>query len=179
MKQILEPLARISGVRIAALVTPDGVPMAVHGTSVQPGQQADEEVAVLAALATGWVGDVNRATAPLSWDAPRHLVLRATRGTLVAMQAPGALLLLVLEGGMGAEELRPPTEAAVARMQRHLKAVTNRSASSAPASNSVPEEPAGIFPARFDARTADQAPEGEVTEGLATSENGVPELERE
>ncbi|MBM3992016.1 MAG: roadblock/LC7 domain-containing protein, partial [Planctomycetes bacterium] len=36
MKEVLEPLAAIPGVRIALLVTPDGVPMAFCGRSCGP-----------------------------------------------------------------------------------------------------------------------------------------------
>lgn len=121
MKHILEPLARIAGVRTAALITTDGVPITVQGRAAPRGGGESGELDALAALAAAWVAEVNRATAPLAWDAPRHLVLRAVRGTLVAMQAPGALLVVVLESGASAEELRLPMEAAVGRMLRHLR----------------------------------------------------------
>jgi predicted regulator of Ras-like GTPase activity (Roadblock/LC7/MglB family) len=121
VKHILEPLARIAGVRTAALITNDGVPITVQGRAAPRGGGEAGELDALAALAAGWVGEINRATAPLAWDAPRHLVLRAVRGTLVAMQAPGALLVVVLESGSSAEELRMPMEAAVGRMLRHLR----------------------------------------------------------
>jgi predicted regulator of Ras-like GTPase activity (Roadblock/LC7/MglB family) len=123
VKHILEPLAKITGVRTAALVTNDGVPITMQGRSVHAASDA-ATVDALAALAAGWVGEVNRATAPLAWDAPRHLVLRAVRGTLVAMQAPGALLVVVLDSGASAEDLRLPMEAAVGRMLRHLRQPT-------------------------------------------------------
>ncbi|MBL8861802.1 MAG: roadblock/LC7 domain-containing protein [Planctomycetes bacterium] len=131
MKHILEPLVKIAGVRTAALITNDGVPITVHGRAAPRVGAEGTELDALAALAAGWVGEINRATAPLAWDAPRHLVLRAVRGTLVAMQAPGALLVVVLESGASAEEVRLPMEAAVGRMLRHLRQPAVARASSA------------------------------------------------
>ena len=148
MKHVLEPLAHLPGVRIAALVTPDGVPMCAQNPARPRSSQGDDElgeqdVSALAALATGWLGEISRAVAPLSWDVPHRLVLRAARGTLVVVQAPGALLLAVLEGGMQPEELRLPMESAIARMQRHVRGIERRGA--APRDGA---EPPGVLPRR-------------------------------
>lgn len=151
MKEVLEPLASIPGVRTAALVTNDGVPIAVQGDVGR--REEDEELDVgygqslstreerapspdriddsdrlnaLAGLGTSWLGEIARTIAPLSWGAPEYMVLRAARGTLLIMQAPNSLLLVLLEGGMLAEDLRLPMEAAVARMQRVLRGVGKR-----------------------------------------------------
>jgi predicted regulator of Ras-like GTPase activity (Roadblock/LC7/MglB family) len=142
MKHVLEPIARTPGVRLAMLVTPDGVPITVHGerrktnegprTGAPERRQRDngvdsaDDVHAMAALGSGWMSEVTRAVAPLSWSVPQRLVLRAARGTLIAMQAPGAILLVVLESGMRAEDLRLPMEGAVARMQRHLRTIGHR-----------------------------------------------------
>lgn len=142
MKHVLEPIARTPGVRLAMLVTPDGVPITVHGerrkTNEGPrsggperrqrdqGVDSADDVHAMAALGSGWMSEVTRAVAPLSWSVPQRLVLRAARGTLIAMQAPGAILLVVLESGMRAEDLRLPMEGAVARMQRHLRTIGHR-----------------------------------------------------
>ena len=142
MKHVLEPIARTPGVRLAMIVTPDGVPITVHGErrksnegprSGAPerrqrdhGVDSADDVHAMAALGSGWMNEVTRAVAPLSWSVPQRLVLRAARGTLIAMQAPGALLLVVLESGMRAEDLRLPMEGAVARMQRHLRTIGHR-----------------------------------------------------
>jgi predicted regulator of Ras-like GTPase activity (Roadblock/LC7/MglB family) len=181
MKNLIEPLTRIPGVRTAALVTTDGVLMAMHTSgsggrggsdSTDPENAASGErsaldaaldPAALAGLATSWTSEVARAVAPLTWPAPRHLVLRAVRGTMIISEAPGALLCVVLDSGMQPEELRLPMGVTIARMQRHLRDIAQRSqrtaAESEPAeaaaqpktdrsSGGIPsEEPPGIRPA--------------------------------
>jgi predicted regulator of Ras-like GTPase activity (Roadblock/LC7/MglB family) len=175
MKQVLEPIARTPGVRLAMLVTPDGVPITVQGerrrSPEAPRQSGPErrvqntgvdsadDVHALAALGTGWMSEVTRAVAPLSWSAPQRLVLRAARGTLIAMQAPGALLLVVLDSGMRAEDLRLPMEGAVARMQRHLRAIGHRTSEKNPAASEAGAEPEldvqpSILPAHAEPRDA-------------------------
>ena len=135
MKQFLETLARIPGVRMTALATPDGVPIwhLAIGSEGRAAQQAPAEgdpeaaqgldVYALSALATNWVLEVSRCCAPLSWDTPRRLVLRAARGTLLVQEAPGATLVVLLEGGVRHEDLRLPMDSVVARMQRHLRSI--------------------------------------------------------
>lgn len=151
MKEVLEPLASIPGVRTAVLITNDGVPIAVQGdVGRREGEGEIEREApqslstreerrpnaeriddsdrlnALAGLGTSWLGEITRTIAPLSWGAPQYMVLRAARGTLMVMQAPNSILLVLLEGGMLAEDLRLPMEAAVARMQRVLRGVGKR-----------------------------------------------------
>lgn len=123
MKQVLEPLANIPGVRMALLVSHDGVPVVVRGRDGDDGgvdlsAQSGES---LAALASGWLNGITRSLAPQSWDAPQRVVLRAARGTLVMLAAPGAVLLVQLARGASSEDLRLPMESAVARMQRVLR----------------------------------------------------------
>lgn len=123
MKQVLEPLALIPGVRMALLVSHDGVPVVVRGRGSDDGgvdlsAQSGES---LAALAAGWLNGITRSLAPQSWDAPQRVVLRAARGTLIMLAAPGAVLLVQLARGASSEDLRLPMESAVARMQRVLR----------------------------------------------------------
>lgn len=187
MKEVLEPLAAIPGVRTAVLVTNDGVPIAVQG---DVGRTEDDEepepesfpslstrdalspreplepnadriddsdrLNALAGLGASWLGEISRTVAPLSWGAPQFMVLRAARGTLMLMQAPNSLLLVLLEGGMLAEDLRLPMEAAVARMQRVLRGVGKRDET---------QNPPGIAPA-----SNAPAQSGEI------STTGVPEV---
>jgi predicted regulator of Ras-like GTPase activity (Roadblock/LC7/MglB family) len=179
VKQVLEPLVRIPGVRVAALVTPDGVPISVHGErrkqssksndSSSAGEAADD-VHALAALATGWIGEVNRAVAPLAWPAPQHLMLRAARGTIIVMQAPGALLLVVLESGMRAEELRLPMEGAVARMQRHLRGIGSKNGT-APELDHQPS----ILPSRVESTSNHELVDERASRVSATG-NEIPEV---
>jgi predicted regulator of Ras-like GTPase activity (Roadblock/LC7/MglB family) len=164
VKNLIEPLTRIPGVRTAALVTTDGVLMAMHsstdnsregaGTSRggssasgaaeargEGGERTSTDAALdpqaLAGLATSWLSEVTRAVAPLSWQPPRHLVLRAARGTMIVCEAPGAILCVVLESGMQPEELRLPMGVTIARMQRHLRDIGQRAQRNAPEIESI------------------------------------------
>jgi predicted regulator of Ras-like GTPase activity (Roadblock/LC7/MglB family) len=125
MMDALEPLAAIPGVRLALLVSPDGVPVIVRGKVAAPkGGEActvDENADSLSGLASGWLQGLTASVAPLGWTAPARVVMHAARGTLVMLHAPGSVLLVVLDPGGSAEELRLPMEAAVARMQRILR----------------------------------------------------------
>jgi predicted regulator of Ras-like GTPase activity (Roadblock/LC7/MglB family) len=135
VKQFLETLARIPGVRMTVLATPDGVPIwqlsfADDPRAAQPPPaESDPEtshgldVNALSALATNWVVEIGRCCAPLSWDTPRRFVLRAARGTLLVQEAPGATLVVLLEGGVRPEDLRLPMDSVVARLQRHLRSI--------------------------------------------------------
>ena len=133
MKEVLHPLALVPGVRMAAMISPDGVPIAVmkSGTaSTQPeedqeGQSPsiddDDALNAFTALAAGLLGDIHRCVGQLAWNSPHRVVMRATQGALVLLQGPGAVLLTVLEHGTTPEEVRIPMEGAVARMQRKLR----------------------------------------------------------
>lgn len=127
MKDVLEPLAAIPGVRLALLVSPDGVPVVVRGKSDDGGEPSvlDENPDSLSGLAAGWLQGLTSSIAPLGWKAPGRVVMRAARGTLVMLHAPGSVLLVVLDPGGSAEELRLPMESAVARMQRMLRGRTS------------------------------------------------------
>ena len=134
MKRILEPLAQIPGVRMALVVAHDGVPVVVRNASDANADQsleatlASETAESLSALAAGWLGELERATGPLSWSAPQRVVLRAARGSLVITRAPGALLLVIVDQRMSPEEMRLPMEATVARMQRLVRQTQEREA---------------------------------------------------
>ncbi len=146
MKEVLDPLTRIAGVRKALLVSEDGVPIAARdsidaelsGRGSGPNPSTDD-VDALSGLAVSLMGDLRRAIDPLTWDAPRYVVLRAAHGTLAIMQSPGSLLLVILERGLQPEDLRVPMEAAVARVQRVLR--RNHSM-----------EPAAALPGRSDSQ---------------------------
>jgi len=132
MKAILEPLALIPGVRMTALISEDGVPIATaRGASrtqeEDEGPQNidhDDVLNSFTALAAGWLGEISRAVGQLSWAAPSRVVLRATQGEMVLQKAPGAVVLVVLERGVTAEELRVPMEGAIARMHRVLRNIS-------------------------------------------------------
>jgi predicted regulator of Ras-like GTPase activity (Roadblock/LC7/MglB family) len=116
VNHVLEPLIRIPGVRCALISTPDGVPIAMRG-ELDAASRSDGGDA-LAGLVAGWLNSLGPSLGLVSWDLPQRIVLRAARGTLIVRRAPTAILLVVLEPGSSAEELRLPLEAALNRLQR-------------------------------------------------------------
>jgi predicted regulator of Ras-like GTPase activity (Roadblock/LC7/MglB family) len=162
MKAAIAPLAAIPGVTLAMLVSQDGMPIVVRGdhrlgASDDAMQDARlEDADVLAALAAGWISDLTRAAAPISWSPPRYLVLRAARGSLLAMQVPRALLIVLLGPGMRPADFRLSMEAAVARMERGLRADAQRTG--AGVAGELTTEPAGIFPDRPTASAPETEP---------------------
>lgn len=188
MKQVLEPVTRIPGVRVAMLVTPDGVPITVHGERRAPradekggtgrrrndfGIQSTDDIQAWAALGTSWVREVMRSVAPLSWAAPQRLVLHAARGTMILTEAPGALLLVVLDAGLSAEELRLPMEGVVARMQRHLRTIGSKDGAQ-PELDSQPT----VLPVRSEPHEAGDVPAG-GSNWVSTTGNVNPEVSGE
>lgn len=140
MKDVLDPLARVAGVRQVAIVSADGVPAVVlerasrggefveraQGDASRPsGQRIDPSS--FSALAVGWAEEVARAIAPLSWDAPWRIALVASQGTLVLQHGPGAMVLVVLDAGTPPESLAVPLDGAVARMERLLRSLGRHS----------------------------------------------------
>jgi predicted regulator of Ras-like GTPase activity (Roadblock/LC7/MglB family) len=129
MREVLEPLARVPGVRCAVMVSADGVPIAVHGRDAgipDEGEQSSlgtsaEDINAFAGLAAGWLNEIRRAVDPLTWDPPQRVVLRSARGTLILLSTRGAILTVLLDRGMAPEELRLPMEAASARLMRLLR----------------------------------------------------------
>jgi predicted regulator of Ras-like GTPase activity (Roadblock/LC7/MglB family) len=171
---MLEPLATLPGVQVAMLVSEDGVPIVIRGETRQEDGKEKENVddaEVLAALTAGWIADVCRAIAPISWSPPRRLVLRASRGTLIAMQAPRALLVVVIGRGVQAGELRLPMESAIARMERELRGGNRRASGQTPVQAEESAQPVGIFPTRH---TTPAAPPAAVPVERAKNKNSEP-----
>ncbi|MEW6071906.1 MAG: roadblock/LC7 domain-containing protein [Planctomycetota bacterium] len=131
MNHALEMLAALPGVRHVMLVTADGVPAAFAGRSRGGGArlelEAGDELAslgaedALAALATGLVSELGLAVGPMSWNSPQRMVLRAARGTLALQALRGAVLVVLLERGMRAEEMRLSMDGTIARIERTLR----------------------------------------------------------
>ena len=193
MKEALDQLARHPGVRFAAFVTHDGVPVAV------PGCEAEDELAVepepapepesepepyepyrlgaaldtkapsklqepedepqpkkvdpmrqaeyVAALSTGWMAEVARAVAPLSWEPPFRVVLRAARGTLVMRRTHGAWLLALLSAGLRAEDVCLVMDGTAARIERIVRGMGRNTPAAAPLETPAPPisgEPGGL-----------------------------------
>ena len=124
MIEVLDPLASQPGVILAALISDDGVPVAVPGTKVDAagadgGALGDADA--LAAMCAGWLDELTESMSLLSCDAPRRVVMRAARGSLLLLRTSGAVLLVVLEPGLGPDELWLPMEGVAARIQRILR----------------------------------------------------------
>jgi len=185
VRAAIAPLAALPGVALAMLVSQDGVPIVLPGshkleeTAERNSETRFDDAEALAALAAGGISDISRAAAPISWNPPRYLVLQAARGSLLAMQVPRALIIVVLGPGMRPADFRLPMEAAAARMERGLRASGQRAGLAAgTASGQRPgigsgtsgesiTEPTGIFPDR--PRTSGS----EVQDNESTSRNGA------
>jgi predicted regulator of Ras-like GTPase activity (Roadblock/LC7/MglB family) len=151
VKRVLDPLARIPGVRRALLISRDGVPI-THLSPEQPAATKDERAwsdsaedeSAFAGMVTSLLNEVHRSVDPLSWDRPKRLVMRAARGTLVLLVTERVTISVELVRGMAAEELRLPMEAVLARMER----ATTRDTGEKPTfTGALPsEEPPGLFP---------------------------------
>lgn len=124
MKEIVEPLGQLPGVRLAALVMSDGVPIVCPGRAGArraEGAAAHSEAVdldVAAALGASWMEELARTVGPLSFAPPQRAILRAARGSLILRRCEDVLLLVVLDSGLDPLELHLPIEAAAARMQR-------------------------------------------------------------
>lgn len=140
MKDVLEPLARVAGVRQVAIVSGDGVPVLMLERASRGGEFVERALddapklsgqridpSSFGALAVGWAEEFARAIAPLSWDTPWRIALVASQGTLVIQQGPGAMVLVVLDSGTPPESLAVPLDGAVARMERLLKSLGRHS----------------------------------------------------
>jgi len=154
MIEILEPLAQLAGVRVVALVTHDGVPVAIPGKAADVDNDTmDDEVPftdgeALSALSIGLLDELSRGMGLLSGGAPNRVILKAARGTLVMMPAAGAVLVAVLRGGMNPEELRLPMDGAAARIQRILRGMGGSRSAPTPLPTDNPSvvDPPGLFP---------------------------------
>jgi predicted regulator of Ras-like GTPase activity (Roadblock/LC7/MglB family) len=123
VNEVLDPLCAIPGVRCVVLATPDGVPIARRGelesvTGDDDARKDADDGSAVAGLVTGWLNALTPSLGLVSWETPQRVVLRASRGTLVVRRAPNAILIVVLEPGVRAEELRLPLEGAVNRLHR-------------------------------------------------------------
>lgn len=177
MIEQLEPLTRHAGVRLAALVTDDGVPIAF----CRPGEGEDfdgqegpanpaptAEMEALAAGAVGLIGELGAATGALSWKTPERICLRAVRGTLLMLRTSNAVLVVVLEAGMDPEGLRLPMDGIAARIQRVLRGMGEQTSTTpSPDFTSPPPSP-------LPSRPEDDDVLGEEAGAISRAENSEP-----
>lgn len=128
MKELLEPLAKVPGVMISMLISEDGVPVAVPGQALDKLTSDDlkspfRDADVLAALAASWMDELARSVGQLSWNTPKRVVLAAANGSLLMIPTSGAVLVVVIERGLRADELWLPMAGAAARIARHLRSM--------------------------------------------------------
>lgn len=110
MKEHLDPIKQVEGVRGAALLTSDGVLMASEFEGV------DGEA--LAALASQLVHQIDQEAGKIGMPTFRHLTLRALYGTLFLVRLDGMVLVVAAHSGQEAEDLWPRIEEAVAGLPR-------------------------------------------------------------
>ncbi|QDV07783.1 hypothetical protein Poly30_33160 [Planctomycetes bacterium Poly30] len=135
MHDILQPLTVQPGVKQAAVISADGVPVCVlERSSMANGQFVDctnssqaslegqrIDPASLVALAASWVDDVMRAGGQIAWELPKRFVLAASQGTLLVQQGPNAHVMVVIEPDCDTGAFSLPLEAAVERLHRLLR----------------------------------------------------------
>lgn len=111
----LEPLSRLPGVEIVLLIAHDGVPIAC---APQSGGKASTSMDALAALAASWMNELTQAVAPLSWNPPERILLRAARGTLVVRRSESACLVVLMSREASPEDVRLSMDGTLARIER-------------------------------------------------------------
>ena len=135
MHDVLQPLTLQPGVKQAAVISADGVPVCVlERSSFSSGEFVDctnssqtslegqrIDPASLVALAASWVDDVMRAGGQIAWELPKRFVLCASQGTLVVQQGPNAHVMVVVEPSVSPETFALPLEASVERLHRLLR----------------------------------------------------------
>lgn len=172
MREVLEPLALIPGVRMTAMISTDGVPIASlagqsgrgEGGSTTAAIDNDGDLGNMAAQVAGWVADLDRAVGQLAWAGAERFVLRGSQAAVVVRRGPHALLLVWLEGNMGTDELRVPMDGAIARMQRLLRSVGTTHTPTGP--NPSPPGPLPkTNPSKSSSETAERGPQSDNTVG--------------
>ena len=141
MNEILESLVREPGIRMAALVMEEGVPICA-ATQQREGLthlDRDDELNALVATGMSLFQDVSRSAAGLSWQAPERLFLRASLGGLLLCNCGDIRLLLILDRGVCLEQIDVCVDGANARIQRALRELSAGSPP-APFANPGPQE---------------------------------------
>ena len=167
MKTILSNIAHYQGVESASLVSLDGVLVLTAGADDPQSGQAHlsdhdvQPIQTLAALASGWVGQIIRAVGQLSWNTPYRYVLRASEKTLVVHVFGGSFLLLVIEPEIDPEVTRALMDQAVQQLMGHMQMGSQPAGPPATASASYPQ---GLFPTQNPPTTGALAPDGSITE---------------
>jgi len=148
----LEPLSRLPGVEFVLLISHDGVAIAQAGALGEPGRED-----AIAALTASWLNDVTAAVAPLTWNAPERICLRAARGTLVLRRSESASLVVQLGREASPEDVRLPMDGVLARIERARHGRSEAATVQSSAGSAVLSEPSGPIPSRNHPSTAEEA----------------------
>ncbi len=168
MRSILSNIAQYQGVASASLVSLDGVlVLSVSGDDTGPsgGIHSDQDsqgVQTLAALASGWVGQLIRAVGQLSWNRPYRYVLKASEKTLVVHVFDSSFLLLVIEPTIDPEVTRSLMDQAVHQLMGHMQAAGGPGPGT-PGTSGAPI-PQGLFPVQNPPTSGTIASDGPITE---------------
>ena len=150
MINFLEPLARLPGVESVLLISHDGVPIAHAG-----GGDVSREDST-AALAASWLNDLSAAVAPLTWNAPERICLRAARGTLVLRRSESACLVVMLGREASPEDVRLSMDGTLARIERARHGRAEAAAAQPENLPSAGGEPGGPIPYRKGPSTSEE-----------------------
>ncbi|MCP5021416.1 MAG: hypothetical protein GY930_06530 [bacterium] len=168
MRSILSNMAQYQGVESASLVSLDGVlVLSVSGDNADPSRDIHSDhdsqgIQTLAALASGWVGQIIRAVGQLSWNRPCRYVLKASEKTLVAHVFDSSFLLLVIEPAIDPEVTRSLMDQAVHQLMGHMQAGGGPGIG-APSASEAPN-PLGLFPVQNPPTSGTLASDGPLTE---------------
>jgi predicted regulator of Ras-like GTPase activity (Roadblock/LC7/MglB family) len=168
MRDILSNMVGYEGVESASLVSLDGVlvlTVASDDTHSTPTHLSDHDVQpiqTMAALVSGWVGQIMRAVGQLSWNGPYRYVLKASEKNLVVHAFDSSFLLLVIEPEIDPEMTRALMDQAVQQFMGHMQVGGNEGHT--PSSHSAAPYPQGLFPTQNPPTTGALAPDGSITE---------------
>ncbi|MDF1838074.1 MAG: hypothetical protein P1V35_09415 [Planctomycetota bacterium] len=168
MKTILTNIARYQGVESASLVSLDGVlVLTADGdesadASTHLSDHDVQPIQTLAALASGWVGQIIRAVGQLSWNGPYRYVLKATEKTLVVHVFGSSFLLLVIEPEVDPEVTRALMDQAVQQFMGHMQLGGGQDLGSQAQADA--HYPQGLFPSQTPPSTGALAPDGSISE---------------
>ncbi|MCP4870679.1 MAG: hypothetical protein GY898_18415 [Proteobacteria bacterium] len=136
MRDVLDSVTTLPGVRLAAIFSNEGVPLCILEADAAAGTWADitsgsataadssgqqVDAASIVAFAASWVEDLARTCGGVGWDFEKRFSMIASEGALVVQRGPGANVLAVLDLGVDPEAVHFPLDVAVERLHRLLR----------------------------------------------------------
>ncbi|MDG1050507.1 MAG: hypothetical protein P8R46_09905 [Planctomycetota bacterium] len=148
MRDVLESVTSLEGVRLAAVLGRDGLPLCVLEEGPRPGEWVDataggppsgalrpgeSDSSSLVAFAASWVDDLSRTSEGVGWEFEKRFTLVGSEGALVVQLGPGANVLAVLGPDVTPESVALPMDVSVERLQRLLREMGRRDLEQLPA----------------------------------------------